>query len=73
MGKKRLRKKLTSKGTRVNQRVKPRTSSAQQFGFALDAWLAKKPVMLTVENPDKSATNRRFIRVRADEYWGKPR
>jgi len=31
-----------------------------------------KNVMLTVPNPNKNETNKRFIRVSAREYWGNP-
>jgi hypothetical protein len=34
------------------------------------AWQKGLKVMLTVPNPDKEATNARFIRVTADSYWG---
>lgn len=36
------------------------------------AWLAGKHVMLTIDNPDKSATNAREIRVNARDVWGLP-
>ena len=28
---------------------------------------------LTIENPSKEQTNRKFIRVRANDYWGNPK
>lgn len=37
------------------------------------AWKQGKKVMLTVENPDKTATNMKMIRVDASTIWGDPR
>jgi hypothetical protein len=36
------------------------------------AWEQGKKVMLTVPNPDSSATNMRFIKVNARAVWGLP-
>lgn len=38
----------------------------------LDAWLKGKNVMLTIQNPDVTATNMRMIRVNARDVWGLP-
>lgn len=79
MGKKKHRSKLTSKGAHstVRRSLVVATNAARS---ALDLWSNKtaawregKNPWLTIENPDKSATNRRHIRVRADEYLGSPR
>lgn len=35
----------------------------------LKAFRAGKRVMVTIENPDKNDTSRRFIRVSADTIW----
>lgn len=37
------------------------------------AWLANKNPWVTIENPNKEQTDRRFIRVRANELWGSPK
>lgn len=37
-----------------------------------NAWLAGKHVMLTIDNPDQTATNMRKIRVNARDVWGLP-
>ena len=37
------------------------------------AWLAGKPVMLTIPNPNKKNTKERMIRVPATVLWGYPR
>jgi hypothetical protein len=70
MGKKRNRKKYVSKGLRVSHNGRIYADSAQKLVFKIAAWAAGKPVKLTVPNPDKSATNKPFIRVKADDYWG---
>lgn len=70
MGKKRTRKKLVSKGTRVNQRLGLEKTSASKMINKIEAWAKGLPVMLTVANPNKSETNKPFIRVKADHYWG---
>jgi hypothetical protein len=38
-----------------------------------DAWRAFKNVVLTIENPNKNETAKRFIRVNAREVWGSPK
>lgn len=37
------------------------------------AWLKGKNPWVTIENPNKEATNKRFIRVKANELWGSPK
>ena len=37
------------------------------------AWAAGKNVVLTIENPNKNETNKRFIRVNARDLWGSPK
>jgi hypothetical protein len=50
-----LRKDYRSSGDRVmNQRL---------------AWAEGKNVVLTIENPNKNETNRRYIRVNARDVW----
>jgi hypothetical protein len=79
MGKKKHRKSLTSKGsqTSIRRSLVRDTNAARPAidGYLnkIDAWRDGKNPWLTIENPDKSATNRRHIRVRADEYYGSPK
>jgi len=47
-------------------------SEAQKMMNKLTAWRAKKNPWLTVENPNNNETNKKFIKVRANEYWGNP-
>jgi hypothetical protein len=79
MGKKKHRKSLTSKGSHSTvRRSLVRDTNAERSVLdkryhIIAAWRASKNPWLTIENPDKSATNRRFIRVRAETYFGSPR
>lgn len=47
--------------------------SGQRVLNQLNAHLAGKRVMLTIENPDKNATNKRFIRVPSTSVWKDPK
>ena len=79
MGKKRHSTGYTSKGERRN--VSKATTKAVrreylQNGNVLfnkfDAWKKGKNVMITMPNPNKNETNKRFIRVKASHVWGNP-
>ena len=37
------------------------------------AWSKGNNVVLTIQNPNKNETNKRFIRVNAKQIWGSPR
>lgn len=37
------------------------------------AWAKGKNVVLTIENPNKNETNKRYIRVNARDVWGSPK
>ena len=43
--------------------------SSAQVQAKMKAFLAGKNVMLTIENPNKNETNKKFIRVNAKEVW----
>lgn len=76
MGKKRLRKKLVSKGLR--QSISSATARAVRSARDLvdihsnkvEAWAKGQNPWLTVPNPNKAETNKPFIRVRANSYYG---
>tara|TARA_B100000768_G_scaffold53034_2_gene51509 strand:- start:386 stop:646 length:261 start_codon:yes stop_codon:yes gene_type:complete len=38
-----------------------------------EAWKKGKRVVLTIENPNKTETNRRFIKVSGKDLWGEYR
>jgi len=76
MGKKRLRQKYTSKGERHSvsrEKVKGQRrdymASGSRIMNQLIAFHKGKKVMLTIENPNKTETNKRFIRVDAKTVW----
>jgi len=74
MAKKKSRKSRTSQGI-VGSPSKCRTSLHGTMTRAINqqnAWLAGKNVVLTIDNPDKSCTNERVIRVNARDVWGTP-
>lgn len=57
--KKAMRKDYLDSGERIiNQRI---------------AWSKGKNVVLTIENPNKNETNKRFIKVPAKQLWGSPK
>ena len=39
----------------------------------MKAWRAGKNVIVTIPNPNKKATNKKFIKVNAKEVWGSPK
>ena len=47
-------------------------SDAEKFMNKVSAWRAKRNPWITVENPNPNETNKRFIKVRSNEYWGNP-
>jgi len=76
LGKKRTRTKYVSKGER--NPIDPRwrkeyrreyNGSTAQMQNKLEAWLKGKNVILTIENPNKNETNKKFIRVNANKVW----
>ena len=76
MGKKSKRDKQTSKGERrsVSKQItksirKDFVESGQQIVHQADAFRRGKNVMLTIPNPNKNQTDKRFIRVPATEVW----
>lgn len=79
MGKKRLRKKITSKGIHstvnrgVVRSVKTGRSLLEIRLNKIDAWLKGKNPWVTITNPSKLETNKPFIKVRANAYFGSPK
>jgi len=76
LGKKKTRAHQVSKGER--KPIDPRwrkeyrreyNGSITQMQNKVDAWLKGKNVMLTIENPNKNETNKKFIRVNANKVW----
>lgn len=48
-------------------------ASGERVMNQLMAWKKGKNVVVTIENPNKNETSKRFIRVRAIDIWGDPR
>ena len=74
MGKKKSRSKQVSKGIignpmKTRLRHRDEGYASQKIQNQLTAFLKGKRVMLTIENPNKNETNRRMIRVPANEVW----
>jgi len=74
MAKKRKRTKKISKGLRptINSWVlkATRPDEAQSLMNKLEAWREGKNPWITVANPNIHETNKRFIRIRANSYFG---
>ena len=73
------RKKYTSAGVHssvsrgITQAVKADRTYLDKIAFITDAWKKFKNPWITIENPDKAATNKSFIRVRTNDLWGNPK
>lgn len=48
-------------------------ASGERIMNQLLAWKKNKNVVLTIENPNKHETNKRYIRVNARDVWGSPK
>jgi hypothetical protein len=72
-GKKSSGKQYVSKGERKSSvSTKVRDSSTRLMNQQ-KAWMAGKNVVVTIENPNKNQTNKRFIKVNARDVWGNPK
>lgn len=77
MGKKKQRDTQVSNGERRSVRKdickmarREYLASGQQMINKLDAWKKGKRATITIPNPEKSATNRPFIKMTMDEFMG---
>jgi hypothetical protein len=75
MGKKRMRKGYTSKGSRRNivagvRACRAETGQLERAMNKLSAWKKGLNPWITVPGP---GSNMRFIRVRANNLWGDPK
>jgi hypothetical protein len=48
-------------------------ASSERLANQRIAWTKGKNVVITIENPNKSETAKRFIRVNARDKWGSPK
>lgn len=77
MAKKKQRAKYVSKGERppitrkvLNAYRRDRFTELEVAINKLDQWKAGKNPWITIPNPNTSETNKPFIRIRANEYYG---
>ena len=79
MGKKKTRSKVVSKGNHSSvsrslvAAVRADRDPYDVHQNKIDAWKNLQNPWITIPNPVKSETNRPFIRVRANDYFGPPR
>lgn len=60
--------------TRITNQLRSEyLASSERVINQLQAWKKNKNVVLTIENPNKNETNKRFIKVKAFDYWGSPK
>ena len=76
-GKRSSGKHYTSKGERncvarklTNAARRDYKQSSERMYNQFKAHLQLKNVMVTIENPNKNETNKRFIRVNSKDVWG---
>lgn len=79
MAKKSSGKHYTSKGERKNvsssvlNGMKRDRHPSQKNIDVQKAWLQGKNPWVTIDNPNREQTNKRKIRVKANELWGSPK
>lgn len=78
MGKKRNRKKYTSKGvvgrkSSVFTEIRSEVSLFDKMFNIRTAWEKSQNPWITIANPSTQETNKPFIRVRAESLWGNPK
>ena len=73
MGRKKSRDKYVSQGMRKNVSRRwlklTRKDNDDRLFNQWDAFMKGKNVMLTIQNPNKNETNKRYIRVSAKHQW----
>jgi len=73
MGKKKTRSKYTSNGgvanvsKKVSNAVRRDTTYGDRLANQLKSWAKGRRTMVTIENPNKNETNKRFIRVEGND------
>lgn len=76
MGKKKFRGTYTSKGQRPNvsrENLKLAEQEVSLFDralFKIEAWKRGKNPWITIKNPNHLETAKRYIKVRANSYYG---
>ena len=67
------KKQHSSMNSAVTTKVRAGIKAIQGYANLVDSWKNLQNPWLTIENPSKEQTNRKFIRVRANDYWGNPK
>ena len=73
MGKKKTRSKYTSKGSinntsnKIKNAVRKDRPAGDRILCQIRAWEKGKKTMVTIENPNKNETNKRFIRIEGND------
>lgn len=71
--------KYTSKGERRNtnraivKSVRREVTIAEKTAFIMDAYYKMKNPWVTIRNPNDKETNKRFIKIKANDLWGNPK
>ena len=78
MGKKRLRKKYTSKGlvgrkSGIFKDIRSDVSLLDKMYNLRLSWEKGQNPWITIANPSTQETNKPFIRVRTESLWGNPK
>lgn len=66
-------KTYTSKNERISSISTRVNDPAQHLINQKAAWAKGKRVVLTIPNPNKNETNKRFIKVTGLVHWGNPK
>jgi len=73
MGKKASGKHYVSKGERKSSITTRTNDPAQKVIDQQNAWAKGQNPWITIPNPNKNETNKRFIRVKANDLYGSPK
>jgi hypothetical protein len=57
----------------VLRAIKQDRTYLEKLQFIVKSWKKLQNPWITIENPNKSQTNRRHIRVRTNDLWGNPK
>ena len=72
-------KGFISQGQRPNiksnvlKAVRRDVTSSEKMANVMSAYLAGRNPWLTIPNPNTNETNKRFIKIKAEDLWGNPK
>lgn len=73
MAKKSSGKHYVSKGERKSSMSTRSNDPSQKIINQQTAWLKGQNPWITIKNPNKEQTDKRFIRVKSNVLWGSPK